>query len=195
MRETNHLNATKNSDEWLMGQVAQGQREYLEELVQRYATPLLTYIARMTGDVHRGEELLQEVFLAVWAKRKTYKLRKPFKAWLFAIATNRCRAAFRSAKGKQMTSLDDHNDVAPAAKNPTPAEAADGTERAAIVSAAVAGLPEPQRMVVTLRVWGGMSYAEIAATIGRTETTVRSHMHRALASLRKRLEPAMVASE
>ena len=55
-----------------------------------------------------------------------------------------------------------------------------------------AQLPEQQRMVVTLRVWGGMSYAEIAVSAGRTEATIRSHMHRALESLRKSLTPVLM---
>lgn len=186
------MKATTQSDEWLMGQVAAGRRDCLEVLVRRFATPLLTYLSRMCGDAHRAEELVQEVFLAVWTKRKTYKLNKPFKAWLYAIATNRCRSAFRGAKGKPMASLDDHAGLSPEADRPGPMEAAVGAENASIVTAAVAQLPEQQRMVVTLRIWGGMSYAEIAASAGRTEATIRSHMHRALASLRARLQPCLV---
>jgi DNA-directed RNA polymerase specialized sigma24 family protein len=44
-----------------------------------------------------------------------------------------------------------------------------------LVSAAVLRLPPQQRAVVVLRVWDGLSYAEIAETVGRTEATVRSH--------------------
>jgi RNA polymerase sigma-70 factor (ECF subfamily) len=185
------MKATNQSDEWLMGQVVRGQRDCLEVLVRRYATPLLTYLTRMCGDAHRAEELVQEVFLAVWTKRKTYKLDKPLKAWLYTIATNRCRSAFRGAKGKPMVSLDDAVGDSPVGDHPSPMETAVGVENAAIVSAAVATLPEQQRMVVTLRIWGGMSYAEIATSAGRTEATIRSHMHRALESLRKSLSPVM----
>ena len=185
------MKAVNQSDEWLMGQVAAGQRECLEVLVRRYATPLLTYLTRMTGDAHRGEELLQESFLLVWTKRKTYKLDKPFKAWLYTIATNRCRSAFRTAKGKQMASLEDNPGKAPPAKNPGPTETAVGIEQAALVTDAVAKLPQPQRTVVTLRIWGGMSYAEIAETAGHPEATVRSHMHRALSALRQQLKPCL----
>ncbi len=134
------MKAVNQSDEWLMGQVAAGKRDCLEVLVRRYATPLLTYLTRMCGDVHRAEELVQEVFLAVWVKRKTYKLNKPFRAWLYTIATNKCRSAFRGNKGKNMASLEDN----PAASRPddmdTPVEAMLGSERAGIVTEAVAKL-------------------------------------------------------
>lgn len=185
------MKAVNQSDEWLMGQVARGRRDCLETLVRRYAAPLLTYLSRMTGDAHRGEELLQESFLAVWTKRHTYKIDKPFKSWLYAIATNRCRSAFRSVKGKQMASLDSVEHDMTVAAGPSPADTAVDVEQAALVVDAVACLPEQQRMVVTLRVWGGMSYGEIADIAGRSEATIRSHMHRALAALRDRLAPCL----
>src|SRR6516165_12125036 len=83
-------------DEYLMARVQHGQPELLERLLRRHATPLLTFLQRMTGDAHRGEELFQEVFLAVWCKRHQYEYPRPFKAWLYAIALNKCRQAFRS---------------------------------------------------------------------------------------------------
>ena len=86
------MSDAKQPDEWLMGQVALGKREQLEPLVRRYSSALLTYLHRMVGDRHRAEELFQDVFFAVWQKRKTYKFPKSFRSWLFAIATNRCRA-------------------------------------------------------------------------------------------------------
>jgi RNA polymerase sigma-70 factor (ECF subfamily) len=181
------MQAANQSDEWLMGQVARGKRDCLEVLVRRHATPLLTYLARMCGDKHRAEELVQESFLAVWNKRKTYRLDKPLKAWLYAIATNRCRSAFRSASARPIASLDCDNGLSPRAGGASPVEAAVRVERAALVPAAVAELPPQQRMVVALRVWGGLSYAEIAESAGGNEATIRSHMHRALEALRRSL--------
>src|SRR5947208_814512 len=174
-----------DQDEWLMAQVAQCRRELLEPLLRRYASPLLTFIRRMIGDAHQSEELFQEVFLAVWSKRKQYEFPRPFKAWLYAIALNKCRAAFRIHHGPLL----DLDDDPPPAPDPSPADTAIATETATLVAAAVAQLPPQQRAVVVLRVWDGLSYAEIAEAIGRTEATVRSHMHHGLTALRKYLEP------
>src|SRR5688572_32509619 len=84
------------SDERLMNEVAYGQRGALETLVRRHAAPLLTFLRRLCGDLHRGEELFQEVFLAVWSKRDQYEYPRPFKPWLYRIALNKCRAAYRA---------------------------------------------------------------------------------------------------
>jgi len=185
------MNQPSQSDEWLMGQVAAGKQDCLAPLVRRYASPLLTYIERMVGDRHRAEELFQDVFLAVWAKRKTYKLPKPFRAWLFAIATNACRAAFRRAGPDIVLPLSEYSPESPVSNDPSPAAAAVATETANMVARAVARLPAQQRTVVVLRNWNGLSYAEIAKVIGTTEGTVRSHMHHGLTGMRKYLEPRM----
>ena len=176
-----------------MAQVALGKRDHLEPLVRRYAGPLLTFIRRMIGDSHRSEELFQEVFLAVWSKRKQYEFPRPFKAWLYAIALNKCRAEFRIQYGPFAGLNDDpHVELTPRrSPEPSPADTVIATETATLVTAAVAQLPPQQRAVVVLRVWDGLSYAEIAEAVGRTEATVRSHMHHGLTALRKYLEPRL----
>lgn len=183
------MNPKQERDEWLMAQVALGKREYLEPLIRRYASPLLTFIRRMVGDAHRSEELFQDVFLAVWVKRKQYQFPRPFKPWLFGIALNKCRASFRQ-HALPTADLSDEAGLAPASEL-SPAERVITQETAAIVSAAVTRLPPQQRAVVVLRVWDGLSYAQIAEVVGRTEATVRSHMHHGLASMRKYLEPRL----
>jgi RNA polymerase sigma-70 factor (ECF subfamily) len=139
----------------------------------------------------RGEELFQEVFLAVWAKRRQYQTPRPFKPWLYAIAVNKCREEFRGTAAPVAGPLDEAAPTAPPAPGPSPVDTAIATETAAIVAAAVTRLPAQQRAVVVLRIWDGLSYAEIAQVVGRTETTVRSHMHHGLAAIRKYLEPRL----
>src|SRR5262249_48602582 len=145
-------------------------------------------IRRMVGDLHRSEELFQEVFLAVWAKRRQYQHPRPFKPWLYAIALNRCRAAFRRPSAPAPVSLEDGAAPVPAAPDGSPVETAIATETAALIAGAVTLLPPQQRAVVVLRIWEQMSYAEIADAVGCSEATVRSHMHHGLLALRKHLE-------
>ena len=175
-------------DEWLMSQVASDRRDCLAPLVRRYASSLLTYMRRMVGCEHRSEELFQEVFLQIWLKRRQYQYPRPFRPWLFTIATNHCRASFRSAKPPSLALLDE----GPPGSEPAPLDAMVAGETAAAVSQAVAELPAQQRSVVVLRVWNGLSYAEIGTIVGVTEETARSHMSHGLKSLRKYLEPKLV---
>jgi RNA polymerase sigma-70 factor (ECF subfamily) len=176
-------------DEWLMAEVRLGKRQSLEALLRRYATPLLTFFQRMVGDGHKSEDLLQEVFLALWTKRRQYEFPRPFKPWLYGIALNKCRATFRKPALPTVTLAQCAEATAAQASNSSPQETAIATETAALVTAAVLRLPPYQRLVMVLRVWNGLSYAQIADLVGRTEATVRSHMHHGLAALRKDLAP------
>jgi RNA polymerase sigma-70 factor (ECF subfamily) len=182
------MTKSHDSDEWLMGQVARGKRELLAPLVRRYSSPLLTFIDRMVGNRHRAEELFQEVFLAVWVKRRQYRFPRTFRSWLFAIAANRCKADYRHSKPPAAT-FDETSRGVPVAAGKGPAETAVETETATLVATAVAQLPPQQRSVVVLRVWNGLSFAEIAESLGCAEGTVRSHMHHGLTGMRKYLEP------
>ncbi len=173
-----------------MRRVASGERDALSLLLRRYASPLLTFLRRMNGDHHRSEELFQETFLALWAGRKKYEFPRPFRAWLFGIASNKCLAELRRRSGRPGSWQDFDGDVLPAPVA-EPVDAVIASETAALVQAAVLRLPARQRSVVALRVWNGLSYAEIADALGCSEGTVRSNMFHGLEAIRKRLDPKL----
>lgn len=170
-------------DEHLMARIMHGDRQAFETLVRRHGPGILTLLRRMTGNRHRAEELFQDTFLAVWQKCDQFRPGLTFRPWLYTIAVNRCRAEFRS----QRTPTVPLNEEA-VADAVSPVDAVVARETASQVLQAVSALPEQQRLVVSLRVWQGLSYAEIAQTIGLHEGTVRSHMHHALAALRRTLK-------
>lgn len=176
-----------DSDEWLMAQVALGSREHFSPLLHRYANPLLTFIQRMTGNRHLAEELFQEVFLTVWIKSRQYQHPRPFRPWLFGIAAKKCLADYRRHRREV------HLGIVAAAESRhcSPADAAVATERAEIVKRVLARLTDAQRTVVVLRIWNDLPYSEIAEVVGRTESTVRSHMFHALTTMRRALEPRL----
>ena len=101
---------------------------------------------------------------------------------LFAIASNRCRADFRQPRLTVV--YDEPAAVFSPDTGDSPVEAAIATETERLVATAVSKLPTRQRSVVVLRVWNGMAYAEIAQILGRSEATIRSHMHHGLAPIR-----------
>lgn len=186
-------------DEELMLRVADGNRDALNPLVRRHADALLTFIMRMVGNRHRAEELFQEVFLAVWQRRRGYQYPRPFRSWLFGIAANKCRADFRTQVrapwSMPLVSADGEFEPSASAADASPVEAAIATETATIVAQAVATLPSQQRAVLILKLWNGLDYAEIARSLGSAPGTVRSHMFHALNAMRCYLEPRLRKSE
>lgn len=182
------MEVAADSDEALMQQVACGKREPLSLLLRRYATPLLTFLRRVTGDHHLSEELFQDAFLAVWTGSRTYRFPAPFKPWLFGIAMNKCRAWYRRRGEWDLHLNGAETAMAP---NASPPDAAMAVETSALVEQAVRRLPVAQRTVVVLKMWNDLSYSEIAAQLECAESTVRSNMFYGLASMRKFLEPRL----
>lgn len=106
-------------DEYLMANVARGQRAPLEALVRRHGCALLTFIRRMVGDPHRAEELFQDVFLTVWRQREQYDFPRSFRGWLSAIALNRCRQDFRARPASPLSFVEDDADLVPSSSEPS----------------------------------------------------------------------------
>jgi RNA polymerase sigma-70 factor (ECF subfamily) len=182
------MNADELPDEETMARVAAGRSDLLERLVRRHCVRLLTFICRLIGDRQRGEELFQDVFLAVWTSRRQYQYPRPFRPWLYAIAMTKCREQMRRRPPPSVP----FGDTDPPSADNTPDEEALAEERDALVLRAINRLSPQQRAVVMLRVWDELSYADIADAVGCAEGTARSHMHLALAALRKELEHHIV---
>ncbi|MFQ5731743.1 MAG: RNA polymerase sigma factor [Planctomycetaceae bacterium] len=184
------MNPRRETDERLMQQTARGERAALTVLLRRHANCVLTFLRRMTGDLHRSEELFQDVFLAVWTGRRRYSYPRPFRSWLFGIAANKCRANFRK-RSEPALPIGDAAVPVGVRPGPSPPEQAVATETAVMVEQAVMRLPAAQRSVVVMRIWNDLSYDEIAEVLNLAAATVRSHMSLGLSSLRKLLEPRM----
>src|SRR5262245_9469313 len=80
-----------HSDEVLMRLLRAGEKRALEELAARHLHAVASFCGRYLGDVASGEEIAQEVFLSLWARRSRYLERQKFREYLYTLAVNRCR--------------------------------------------------------------------------------------------------------
>jgi len=80
------LISASSSDLGLIEQIANGEAQALEELYHRYSAPLLTYLSHLLYEDTVAEELLQEVFIAVWKSANRFRGTAAVKTWLFQIA-------------------------------------------------------------------------------------------------------------
>ncbi len=176
------------SDEQTMWRVQQhGDAAAFGELVHRWQEPIQRLCTRMTGDLHRGEDLAQEAFLRVFTRRQDYRPQGKFSTWLWQIALNLCRDDARYQRRHPVTSLETAGSeteeaFAPEAEvNPvSPATDVARLEQAEIIRKALRQLDEPHRMVVILRHYEGLKFAEIAEILGIPEGTVKSRLAEAL---------------
>jgi RNA polymerase sigma-70 factor, ECF subfamily len=166
-------------------------------LVRRWEEPIRRLCARMTGDVHRGEDLKQETFLRLFEKRRNYQTTGRFSTFLWRIALNLCYDELRRQQRRRECfpadgagQGEDGLTEAPA-EMPTPDWQAANLEEGELVRRAVLQLPQIYRAVVVLRHYEGLKLAKIAEVLEIPEGTVNSRMAEALARLSRMLEPTL----
>jgi RNA polymerase sigma-70 factor (ECF subfamily) len=143
----------------------------------------------MLGSRAEAEEAAQEVFLRVHRGLAEFRGEAKLSTWLFAITSRLCLSRLGSGASRMGRARDSEAALANLAN--AEGDAADALERREVEAAlhrAIAELPEDQRIVVVLRDLEGLSYDEIAESLGLALGTVRSRLHRARLQLKEALE-------
>ena len=133
-------------------------------MFRQYEGPICSYLARLTGDLARAQELTQETFVRAYEALRRYSAARiralQIRGWLWTIAANLCRNRARSRSRRPEV---------PLAKAPKATDTRPGPERQTMASdersrlvAHLSALPWPIRLAVVLRHIVGLPYAEIA---------------------------------
>lgn len=190
------------SDEQAMWRVQQADDEAaFAQLVRRWEGPIQRLCERMTGDGHAAEDLAQETFVRVFARRKEYQAEGKFSTWLWRIALNLCYDELRRRQRREKNfyageggePLSDPE--AFTAADCAPDELLADRERSGLVRRALDQLPEIYRTVLVLRHYEDLKFREIAEVLGVPEGTVKSRMAEALAQFGQLLKPAYGSNE
>jgi RNA polymerase sigma-70 factor (ECF subfamily) len=160
-----------------------------DDVVRTHSARVYRLAYRLTGNQHDAEDLTQEVFVRVFRSLSSYTP-GTFEGWLHRITTNLFLDLVRRRARIRFDALPDDAERIPApdrAGLQTPAQAYDDTHFDADVQAALDALPPDFRAAVVLCDLEGLSYEEIAATLGIKIGTVRSRIHRGRSQLRAAL--------
>src|SRR5258708_705289 len=183
------------SDEELMTQLAAGRQEALGPLHGRYAS-LVFNLAAQTLDRAAAEEIVQDVFVAVWRKAGTFDpARGPFRAWVLRIAHLRVLNELRHRSRRPRVEPDPEGLRLGSAPEPGPgpAEEAWREHRRVIVRAAVAALPPPQRQALSLAFLEDLTHEQIADCLDLPLGTAKTRIRSGLQTLRAHLSPVFAA--
>ena len=164
-----------------------GDREAFGTLFRHFGPRIRAYLARGGGDMARIDDVLQDVFAAVWRKASLYDSRRATAAaWIFAIARNRRIDALRRERRPEFDPQD------PAFRpDPVPdgEETLAARQRARAVRTALTALSDEQREILRLSFYEGESYPAIAIRLGIPLGTVKSRARLAFGHLRAELGP------
>ena len=174
--------------------------EAFAELVNKWQGSIQRLCVRMLGDSHRGEDLAQEAFARLYAKRADYQPAARFSTYLWRVAMNLCYDELRRLKRRPENSLESFDTEEPfslldahAAVEETPESEIQNREQAELVREALQKLPEHYRAVVVLRHYEDLKFREIADVLDIPEGTVKSRMAEGLQQLSEILTRAFRA--
>ena len=179
------------SDEELMHQLAAGRQESLARLHRRYA-PLVFRTAAHSLDRSTAEEIVQDVFMAVWRNAAVFTPKRgAFRPWLLQIARFRILNELRRRRrhprlqpdpdGLLLAGLPDHG--------PGPEELAWRESLRPVMRSACKELPRSQRQAVDLAFFKDLSHQEVAAELRIPLGTVKTRIRIGLRKLRGKLTP------
>jgi RNA polymerase sigma-19 factor, ECF subfamily len=168
---------TDRDAEWVAA-VRAGDRAAFEAMFDAYAEPLLAFAYARLRSRETAEEIIQDLFLGLWARRAEWVVTRSLKTYLYQAVHNRVLNHRRDVRSPVDVPLD-----AIAAPESTDDSVRHADLRRA-VDQAVAALPERNRTVFLLVRQQHLSYREVADILGISQKTVESHMLRAFHALR-----------
>ena len=180
------------ADIGLIAACQQGDARAFRRVFEIYRDRVYALCSHMAGNAQDAEDLTQEVFIQAFKGIGSYRAESGFGTWLYRIASNRCvsEARKRRPPHRSVDELAEKNTV-PLAREPNPEEELVGKELAQRAEAAIAALPESQRLLFVLGTQLGMRYRDIGEIVDISEDAVKVRIHRARKRVRDALKPHM----
>jgi len=166
----------------LVGRLALDDGQALAALMERYWRPMVAFALDKLRNADAAEDLVQEAFVRVWEHRKQLRPHASPRAYLYRVLRNLITDDFRRRRLRDRFSF--FASLGAPTESPSPVALLEASELATAAERAIAALPERRRDVFVLAHLHGLSYREVAETLGITPRTVANHMTLALGQLR-----------
>ena len=173
----------ENTDKELVKRVQKGDLAAFDMLFSRYQTKIVNLISRYVRDREEVQDVAQEAFIKAYRNLPGFRRDSSFYTWIYRITVNLAIDFRRRAYRGRETALDEtritpddahHTGPRPLA---TPSQNYDRKELGTRIRRAIDSLPDDQRTAIVLREIQGLSYKEIAETMGCAEGTVMSRLY------------------
>lgn len=187
-RQFLHLDAEKE----LIARAQSGDARALSALYQAYVQAVYRYFLIRVGEPTQAEDLTADVFLRVVDGLPRYRERGlPFGAWVFRIAHDKLIDHYRRAARRPVASLTESI----RSRSPSPADSAEAGETWQALQSALTNLTDEQRNVIQFRFIEEWSLEETARAMNKSINAIKALQHRALNTLRRRINDDSDSSE
>jgi RNA polymerase sigma-70 factor (ECF subfamily) len=179
---SSNINANTETDLEIVKKIAIGDEVAFSKLYSRYNLPVFNFILRLIGKKDAAEDVLQEVFIAVWQGSNRFQSKSAVKTWLFKIAYHKSISWLRKEKKLRLSLNIDELSIL--SDKPSPEGSMIDHWQEAQIKTAIAKLSHNHRSVIELTFVHGFSYKEIAKIMKCPIGTVKSRMNYALRYLK-----------
>lgn len=149
------------------------------QLLRTYQERVYWHVRRIVGTHEDADDVTQNTFIQVYRHVEKFEGKSQLYTWIYRIATNEALGLLRKQKHRRQLSVDDELAIEQA-HHPTADAPIDAEALQARLQAAVAQLPEKQRLVFNMRYFDEMSYKDISAVLGTTEGGLKASYHHAV---------------
>lgn len=163
---------------------AQQSPQAFAALYRRHVQRVYRYLLAKVGQVDDAQDLTSITFMTALERIHSFRGTGSFEAWLLRIARNKANDHFR--RKRPIVALDNVLLVSDSAESP--ATITDLNLQIDKVSLHLRQIAPDRAEAITLRIFGGLSVAEVAEVMGRKQPAVRMLLHRGLQDLRQRME-------
>jgi RNA polymerase sigma-70 factor (ECF subfamily) len=175
------------SDETLMGRVAEGDRQAIRLLFERYQLIVYRFVLRLVANSATAEDIVSDVFIELWRHAAGFEGRARLSTWILAIARNKAVSAMR---GRIDQPLDDAMLETIPDQGITAEETLHASERSAALRQCLVRLSPAHREIIDLVYYHGKSVEEASVILGVRAATVKTRMFYARRQLAQHLRAA-----
>jgi RNA polymerase sigma-70 factor (family 1) len=177
----------KDENELLLLQsVAHGDKGAFEKLYEQHEGGLEKYVFFITRSREITEEIIQDIFVAIWQKREQLPALTSFRSYLYTIARNRVISYLRSLKTRYK--IVELNDTTPGNSQADTDHRVLYSQYYKMVLDAIELLPDRRREVFTLSLEEDLTLDEMAQRLGLSKSTIKQHLYSASAFVREYLQ-------
>lgn len=178
-RLISHQRADGEAD--LIARAQKGDRRAFAALMGAHKHDLYRFVRRRETDADEAYDIVQEAFVAAWGAIVTVDSARPFRAWLRAIALNKCRDRARRANARRAiwNACAPGDELKVRDERPSPEEEAADRDQLAILRQALGALPGHLREALMLTAVDGLSQATASATLNCSVKALEYRVFRA----------------
>jgi len=178
-----------------------GDVQSFNRLAMKWQKKLFSFAFRYTGNEEEAKDVCQKALIKAYKNLKSLKKLESFSSWIYQVTVNLCKDEMKKRKTKNHFSINEENDDTDnvqaelIANDISQIENVEKKDLSEIIRLAMSSLPEEQRVVIVMKEYQGLKFAEIAEILNCSINTIKSRMYYGLKNMKDLLLKSKIDKE